>query len=112
VLGENEMTVGTIDQSQRTAAKVAGFCCLFGMVIVIFANYAIYNPLIVPGNAADTGRNIVAHERQLRLAVTCFLIYSADVVVLLAAVYVILRPVNRASPWLERYSAIVGLLFP
>ena len=94
----------TIDDSQRTAAKVAGFTCLIGMAIVVFANYWLLNPLIVPGNAAETARNIMAHERQLRLAVTCFLIYSAGVVVLLAALYVILRPVNRGL-------ALVGALF-
>jgi hypothetical protein len=94
----------TIDDSQRTAAKVAGFTCLIGMAIVVFANYWLLNPLIVPGNAAETARNIMVHERQLRLAVTCFLIYSAGVVVLLAALYVILRPVNRGL-------ALVGALF-
>ena len=94
----------TIDESQRTAAKVAGFACLFGMAIVVFANYWLLNPLIVPGNAAETARNIMAHERQLRLTVTCFLIYSADVVVLLAALYVILKPVNRGL-------ALVGAFF-
>jgi hypothetical protein len=94
----------TIDDSQRTAAKVAGFTCLFGMAIVVFANYGLLSPLIFPGNAAETARNIMAHERQLRLTVTCFLIYSADVVVLLAALYVILRPVNQGL-------ALVGALF-
>jgi len=94
----------TIDDSQRAAAKVAGFTCLLGMAIVVFANYWLLNPLIVPGNAAETARNIMAHERQLRLTVTCFLIYSADVVVLLAALYVILKPVNRGL-------ALVGAFF-
>ncbi len=98
------MTISTIDDSQRTAAKVAGLSCLLTMAIVVFANYGLLNPLIVPGNAAETARNIVAHERQFRLAVTCFLIYSAGVVVLLTALYVILRPVNRGL-------ALVGALF-
>ena len=98
------MTISTIDNSQRTAAKVAGFTCLFGIVIVVFANYWLLNPLIVPGNAAETARNIMAHERQLRLTATCFLTYSADVVVLLAALYIILKPVNRGL-------ALVGAFF-
>jgi hypothetical protein len=98
------MPISTIDDSQRTAAKVAGLSCLFTMAIVVFANYGLLNPLIVPGNAAETARNIVTHERQFRLTVTCFLIYSAGVVVLLAALYVILRPVNRGL-------ALVGALF-
>jgi hypothetical protein len=98
------MTTSTIDQSQRTAAKIAGFSCLFSMAIVVFANYALYNPLIVTDNAAETARNIVAHETQLRITATCFLTYSASVVVLLTALYVILKPVNRGL-------ALVGALF-
>ena len=74
------------------------------MAIVVFANYGLLNPLVAPGDAAETARNIVAHERQLRLAVTCFLIYSAGVVVLLTALYVILKPVNPGL-------ALVGALF-
>src|SRR5438132_483163 len=94
----------SIENSQRTAAKIAGFTGLFAFAIVVFANYALLNPLIVPGNAAKTARNIVAHETQFRVTVTCFLTYSASVVVLLAALYVILKPVNRGL-------ALVGALF-
>jgi len=98
------MTVRNIDNSQRTAAKVAGISGLLTVAIVVFANYALYNPLIVTGNAAETARNIVAHETQLRITATCFLTYSASVVVLLTALYVILKPVNRSL-------ALVGALF-
>src|SRR6266404_934340 len=89
------MTTCAIDNSQRTAAKVAGFSGLFAMAIVVFANYVLLNPLIVPGNAAETARNIAAHETQVRVISTCFLTYSASVFVLLTALYVILKPVNR-----------------
>jgi hypothetical protein len=81
-----------------------GAVCLFAMAVVVFANYGLLNPLIVPGNAAETARNIVAHETQFRVAITCFLIYSASVIVLLAALYVILKPVNWGL-------ALVGALF-
>jgi hypothetical protein len=46
----------------------------------------------------------VAHEQSFRITVTCFLIYSAGVVVLLTALYVILKPVNQGL-------ALVGALF-
>jgi hypothetical protein len=98
------MTISTIDDSQRKAAKVAGFSGLFAVAVVVFGNYALLNPLIVPGNAVETARNIVTHETQFRVIVTCFLIYSASVVVLLAALYVILKPINQAL-------ALVGALF-
>src|SRR5882724_7961137 len=96
--------MSTIDDSQRAAAKVAGFSGLFAMAIVVFANYVLLNPLIVPGNAAETARNIVAHQLQFRVTVICFLTYSASVVVLLTALYVILKPVNQGL-------ALVGALF-
>jgi hypothetical protein len=98
------MTISTIDNSQRTAARVAGFSGLFAMAIVVFANYSLLNPLMVPGNAAETARNIMAHETQFRVIVICFLSYSASVVVLLAALYVILKPVNQGL-------ALTGALF-
>ncbi len=94
----------TIDNSQRTAAKVAGVSGLFAFVIVVVGNYALLSPLLVPGNAAETARNMVAHQTQVRLALTCFLIYSASVVVLLGALYVIFRPVDRIL-------ALLGALF-
>ena len=75
------MTISMIDNSQRTAAKVAGIAGLLTMAIVVFANYGLLNPLIVPGNLAETARNIVAQEQSFRIIVICFLIYSAGVVV-------------------------------
>ena len=93
-----------IENSQRAAAKVAGFSGLFSVAMVIFANYTLLNPLIVTGNAAQTARNIAAHQIQVRVVVACFLSYSASVVVLLTALYVILKPVNRGL-------ALVGALF-
>ena len=93
-----------LEPAQRLAARVAGFSGLFAMAVVVFANYGLLNPLIVPGNAAETARNILAHETQFRVTAVCFLIYSTSVVVLLAALYVILKPVNQGL-------ALVGALF-
>jgi hypothetical protein len=99
-----KMMTNNIDNSQRTAAKVAGITGLFAFAIVVFANYALLNPLFVRGNAAETARNLVAHETQVRVIATCFLTYSLTVMVLLAALYVILKPVNPGL-------ALVGALF-
>ena len=86
--------MNTIENSQRTAAKIAGASGLLAVVIVVFGNYALLGPLVVPGDAVNTARNIVAHQTQVRLALTCFLVYGATVVVLLSALYVVLKPVN------------------
>jgi hypothetical protein len=106
--GENEMTISTIDNSQRTAAKVAGWSGLLTFAIVVFGNFVLLNPLTVPGNAAATAQNIVAHETQFRTTVVCFLTYSLGFVVLLSALYVILRPVN---PGLALVGALSRLVF-
>src|SRR5260370_23308750 len=89
------MTITTIDQSQRKAARVAGFTCLFTMAIVVFANFRIHERLMVAGDAAATARNIIAHETLFRIGIACGLIYGAGLVILLTALYVILMPVNR-----------------
>jgi hypothetical protein len=102
------VTPGTITPSQRAAAKVAGLSFLFTMVIVVFANYGLLNPLVVRGDVVETARNIIAHETQFRVTVVCFLAYSAGVFVLLAALYVILKPVN---PGLALVAAIFRLVF-
>ncbi|HEV3243649.1 MAG TPA: DUF4386 domain-containing protein [Chthoniobacterales bacterium] len=98
----------SLDNSQRTAAKVAGWSGLLTFAIVVFGNYVLLNPLTVPGNAAATAQNIVAHETQFRLTVVCFLTYSLGVVVLLSALYVIFKPVN---PGLALVGALSRLVF-
>ncbi len=98
------MTVSTIDNSQRTAARIAGWSGLLTFAIVVFGNYVLLNPLVVPGDVAATAQNIVTHQTQLRVTVVCFLTYSLGVVVLLTALYVILKPVNHGL-------ALVGALF-
>lgn len=84
-----------IDHSQRTAAKIAGVAGLSAFVLVVFGNYVLLQPLVISRNAVDTARNVLAHQTQFRLALTCFVVYGIGSVVLLVALYVILAPVNR-----------------
>src|SRR5881392_4035023 len=93
-----------IDNSQRTAAKIAGIAGLLAFVLVVFGNYILLEPLIVPRNAADTARNILAHQTQFRIALICFITYGIGAIVLLTALYVVFAPVNRAL-------ALAGALF-
>src|SRR5213080_901122 len=102
------MTISKIDNSQRTAAKVAGWSGLLTFAIVVFGNFVLLNPLTVPGDAAATAQNIVAHQTQFRLTVVCFLTYSLGVVVLLSALYLVLKPV---SPGLALVGALFRLVF-
>ena len=87
--------ISTFDPSQRKAARIAGFTFLFAIVLVVVVNYGVNFRFIVPGNAVDTARNMRQHETLFRINVASNLIYVASNVVLLSALYVILKPVNR-----------------
>src|SRR5260370_4186754 len=104
------MTITTIDQSQRKAARVAGFTCLFTMAIVVFDNFRLHERLMVAGDAAATARNIIAHETLFRIGIACGLIYGAGLVILLTALYVILKPVNRKLALLAAFWRLVYAL--
>jgi len=57
------MTIATIDESQRKAATVVGFSYLVALPPAIFAEVYVRTQLIAFDNAAQTARNIMAHER-------------------------------------------------
>jgi len=99
------MTMTTsIDNAQRTAAKVAGIAGILGFILVVFGNYVLLDPLIVPRNAVETAHNIIAHQTQFRFALVCFTTYDIGGIVLLTSLYVIFAPVNRGL-------ALAGALF-
>src|SRR5437867_5552530 len=97
-----------IDNSQRTAAKIAGIAGLLAFALVVFGNYVLLEPLVIPRNAADTARNILAHQTQFRLALICFITYGIGAIVLSTALYIILAPINRG---LALASALFRLVF-
>jgi hypothetical protein len=83
-----------IDDSQRRAAKVAGFAQLLALALVVYANYGIHGRLVNGAHRATAAENIAAAESLFRLGIVCDLLYCAGLVVVLAALYVILRPVS------------------
>ncbi len=108
--GGNEMTISTIDKSQRKAARVAGFTYLFALAAVVFANFGIHERLIVAGDAAQTARNIMAHERLFRIGIALDLTYCAGLLLLLTALYAILKPINRNLALLAAFWSLVYAL--
>ena len=104
------MATYAVDESQRQAAKAAGLAYLVTFATVVYVNFGIHNRLMVPGNAGETARNILAHEQLFRLGMLGDLIYCAGVVVLLTALYVILRPVNRGLALLAAFWRLIWVL--
>lgn len=90
-----EMTISSIDHSQRKAAKVAGFTFLLSIAIVVFSNFSINFRFIVPDEAVETARNIIANQTLFRINIASNLIYLATVIVMFTSLYVILKPVNK-----------------
>ena len=89
------MTLGTIDASQRRAATVVGWAYLVALPPAIFAEFYVRTRLIAFHDAAETARNIMAHERLFRLGTASNLTVFAVDVALITALYVVLGPVNR-----------------
>lgn len=96
-----------ISDSQRSAAKVAAFAYPISMVFVATANFGLRGDLMVDGDVAETVRRIAAAQPLFRLSVTFDLAYATGILVLLAALYVILRPVNRYLALLASLSKLV-----
>jgi hypothetical protein len=104
------MTIYPIDESQRKGARVAGFAYLVTFATVVYVNFGIHDRLIVANNAAETARNILAHARLFRIGIVSDLLYCAGVIVLLTALYVILKPVNQALALLAAFWRLVWVL--
>jgi hypothetical protein len=97
------MTTNTIEDPQRRAATIAGFAGLITMAIVVVANFGINGRLLIPGDAAQTAENIIAHQTLFRISIACFLSYSVGIVILLSALYTILKPVGRTVALLATF---------
>src|SRR6266436_7407622 len=87
----------TSTPSQSKAARLAGLLYLIAMATGIFAEFYVHFPstLIVSGGAAKTASNIMANERLYRIGIANNIITFAIDVVLIWALYILLRPVNR-----------------
>jgi hypothetical protein len=89
------MVLYTVSDSQRKAARVVGFTYLLAMVTANFAEVYVLPRLVVHNDTAKTAANILAHERLFRLGIASDLMTFATDVVLIAALYVVLKPVNQ-----------------
>jgi hypothetical protein len=102
------MTISSVDDSQRSAARVVGVAYLFAMVVSIFAEAYVGGRLIVPSDAAATARNIIAHERLFRFGIASSLIIVASDVTLIAALYVVLKRVNEHLALFAAFLRLMG----
>jgi hypothetical protein len=75
----------------------------------LYANFGMHDRLIAD-SASETARNILAHEQLFRVGIVGDLFYCAGVVVLVTALYVILRPVSRGIALIAAFFRLIWAL--
>ena len=89
------MATHTIDQTQRDATRLAGIMYLLTMLTANVADFYVRRQLFVPADAAHTLRSIAASGLLVRVGIGSDLITIVGSVILVVALYVILKPINR-----------------
>ena len=83
------------EAAQTKAARLAGAMYLICMATGIIGESFIRGSLIVRGDAAQTAQNIIGSERLFRIGIAADLVTFTGVIVLIWALYVLLKPVER-----------------
>lgn len=99
--------MSAVYDSQRRAAKVAGLAYLLAIVPAFFAEFYVPGQLVNYDSAAETARNIMANERLFRLGAAANLLVWVVDIILIAALYVVLEPVNRGLALLAAFWRVV-----
>ena len=81
--------------SIKNSARLAGFLILLIAILSPFSILYLSSTLIVPGDAAATASNVVASEGLFRLGIVVDSVVILLEIVVIAILYVLLRPVNR-----------------
>jgi hypothetical protein len=89
-------TTGPINDLQRKAAKIAGLACLFSLVFITvgFIHFGTFEGLAFK-DPLQAARYVLAHETLFRLGIVGDVLCSVSLLVLSAALYVILKPVDQ-----------------
>jgi uncharacterized protein (TIGR03435 family) len=83
-----------IDESQRRAARIAGIAWLISMAAIVASSYGVFFRFIEPTDPAQTAQRILAHETLFRVGIVGILVQCVSLVLLLTALYVVLKPVH------------------
>jgi len=81
--------------TNKKAARIAGFLYLIYIVVSIFADVLGRSKLIVLGDVATTARNIIESAWQFRIGFVVDLVAAVLFLLTAWALYVLLKPVNK-----------------
>ena len=99
------------DQSQRYAAKIFGITYLLSLAVIMLAFSRFYAPYLVWEKGEETARHFIGHERAIRLYLAAAFFHGVGMIVLLTALYVILRPISRGIALFAAFSKLIYVLF-
>ena len=94
-LASNKITRSTNKTSLGRAALMAGIGLLIMVIAAPYAELYVYPKLIVPANAAETTKNIIANKTLFTSAIFGYLITFICDLVVAWALYILLKPVNK-----------------
>lgn len=98
--------------AERNAAKIVGLLYLPAFILLAVANFGVLEPIIGSGDPGHIARNILSSETDFRLAAMGILLYGVSTLVISAAIYIILRPVNQVLSLLALLGrAVNGLIW-
>ncbi|MBY5162147.1 DUF4386 domain-containing protein [Salsipaludibacter albus] len=102
---------GPATTSRRRAAVIAGVGYVLLFALAIFANFAVFETMVVPGDPATTVANIAADPLLFRLAVVAFLAVFVIDVVVAWALHLVFRPVDADRSLLTAWSRLTYTVF-
>ena len=107
----NKLITKFTNLSERKTALIAGFSLLAMTIAAIFANFSVFESLVVHGDALTTTNNILASKDKFLLGINAFIIVIILDVVVAWALYVFLKNVNKnlslLAAWLRTIYAVV-----
>ena len=102
------MTERMTDASPRRLARIAGGLYLINIVAGAFAIGYVPAAIVVPGNAAATAHNILAHELLYRLGLAAHIFILPLNIPLAVIFFELFQVVNRRLSWLVVFFTLVG----
>lgn len=97
------------EASPRTVARIAGIFYLLDILASLLGDSLAGSTHVVPGQAAPTAANIIAHEPLLRLGVTANLFATACYVAVTVLFSALFKVVKRSLALLVMFTSLMAL---
>jgi len=97
----------TLTISSNAAAKVAGIGLLLMTFLAVFAQFGVWQKLVIPGDALSTIDNILLNKFSFQLAILAFLFVIVLDVIVAWGLYILFKPGDKALSLLTAWMRII-----